>query len=147
MSRHIYSYWMSIAESPPQASRPECVIKNSFSYQNICCGYSKEPSQWDGSFEHQKHMLQLMDKKIFTFLHSIFFFIKTYGLGLEDEDMRFWCLNLQRGNTCLDQPAHMCNLAKVLTDPIKEYRSRWRLRPKFMSLAPYGSCVTLSIWG
>ena len=23
-----------------------------FLYQNICCGYSKEPSQWDGSFEH-----------------------------------------------------------------------------------------------
>ena len=37
--------------------------------QNICCGYSKEPSQWDGSFEHPKHMLKLMCKKIFTFLH------------------------------------------------------------------------------
>ena len=23
-----------------------------FLNQNICCGYSKEPSQWDGSFEH-----------------------------------------------------------------------------------------------
>ena len=29
--------------------------------QNICCGYSKEPSQWDGSFEHPKHMFKLMD--------------------------------------------------------------------------------------
>ena len=27
-----------------------------FLIQNICCGYSKEPSQGDGSFEHQKHM-------------------------------------------------------------------------------------------
>ena len=30
--------------------------KNIFLFlkQNICCGYSKEPSQWDSSFEHQK---------------------------------------------------------------------------------------------
>ena len=32
--------------------------------QNLCCGYSKEPSHWDGSFEHPKQMLKLMDKKI-----------------------------------------------------------------------------------
>ena len=35
-----------------------------FSAKNICCGYSKEPSQQDGSFEHPKHMFKLMDKKI-----------------------------------------------------------------------------------
>ena len=35
-----------------------------FLNQNICCGYSKEPSRWDGSFEHQKHMLKLLGKKI-----------------------------------------------------------------------------------
>ena len=34
-----------------------------FLNQNICCGYSKEPSHRDGSFEHPKHMLKLMDKK------------------------------------------------------------------------------------
>ena len=34
--------------------------------QNICCWYSKEPSQWDGSFEHPKHMFKLMGKKILT---------------------------------------------------------------------------------
>ena len=28
-----------------------------FLIQNICSGYSKEPSQWDGSFEHPKHIL------------------------------------------------------------------------------------------
>ena len=39
-----------------------------FLNQNTCCGYSKEPSQWDGSFEHPKHMLKLMGKKIFTIL-------------------------------------------------------------------------------
>ena len=31
-----------------------------FLMQNICCGYSKEPSQWDGSFEHPKHMFKSM---------------------------------------------------------------------------------------
>ena len=36
----------------------ECVTEFFFLFlnQNICCGYSKEPSQWDGSFEHPKHM-------------------------------------------------------------------------------------------
>ena len=43
--------------------------------QNICCGYSKEPSQWDCSFEHPKHMLKLMGKKIFTILRWKFLFI------------------------------------------------------------------------
>ena len=34
----------------------------------VVAGYSKEPSQWDGTFEQPKHMLKLMDKKIFTIL-------------------------------------------------------------------------------
>ena len=46
-----------------------------FLNQNICCGYSKEPSQWDGSFEHPKHMLKLVGKKIFTILRWKFLFI------------------------------------------------------------------------
>ena len=41
------------------------VLKRTFS---LCCGYSKEPSQWDGSFEHPKHMIKLMGKKILTSL-------------------------------------------------------------------------------
>ena len=41
-----------------------------FLVQNICCEYSKEPSQWDGSFEHPKHMFWLMGKKIVTILRS-----------------------------------------------------------------------------
>ena len=48
-----------------------------FLTQNICCGYSKESSQWDGSFEHPKHMLKLMGKKIFTILCSKFLYIKS----------------------------------------------------------------------
>ena len=39
-----------------------------FFNQNMFCACSKEPSHWDGSFEHQKQMLKLMDKKIFTIL-------------------------------------------------------------------------------
>ena len=39
-----------------------------FLNQNICCGYSKEPSQGDSSFEHPKHMLKLMGKKILIIL-------------------------------------------------------------------------------
>ena len=36
--------------------------------QNICCGYSKELPQWNGSLEHQRQMLKLKDKKIFSIL-------------------------------------------------------------------------------
>ena len=37
-----------------------------FLNQNICCGYLKEQSQWDSSFERPKHKLKIMDKKVFT---------------------------------------------------------------------------------
>ena len=43
-----------------------------FLSNNICCGYSKEPSQGDGSFEHPKHMFKLMSKKIITIYTKIF---------------------------------------------------------------------------
>ena len=33
---------------------------------NIFCGYSKEPSRCDGSFERPKHMLKIIGKKIFA---------------------------------------------------------------------------------
>ena len=35
---------------------------------NICCWYLKEPSRWDGSFDHPKQMFKLMDSKIITIL-------------------------------------------------------------------------------
>ena len=41
-----------------------------FLNQNICCGYSKEPSRWDKSFEHPKHMFRLLGKKIIAILRS-----------------------------------------------------------------------------
>ena len=49
-----------------------------FLKQNICCGYSTEPSQWDSSFEHPKHMLKILGKKIFTILRWKYLFISTY---------------------------------------------------------------------
>ena len=39
------------------------------SQQNICCGYSKEPSQWDGSLEYPEQMFKLTFKTIFIILH------------------------------------------------------------------------------
>ena len=39
----------------------------------------KEPSQWDGSFVHPKHMFKLIGKKIITILHSKNVLIWTYA--------------------------------------------------------------------
>ena len=50
-----------------------------FLIQNICCGCSKELSQWDGSFEHPKHMIKLVGKKMFTSLRLKFLFVLTCG--------------------------------------------------------------------
>ena len=41
-----------------------------FLSKGICYGCSKEPSQWDGSFEHPQYILRLIDKKIFGILCS-----------------------------------------------------------------------------
>ena len=36
----------------------------------MCCGYLKEPSQWDGSFEHPKHTFKLMDRSRMAILQK-----------------------------------------------------------------------------
>ena len=46
--------------------------------QNICCGYSKEPSHWNGSFEHPKHMYELKGKEINVILSAQTILIWTY---------------------------------------------------------------------
>ena len=46
-----------------------------FFNRTIHCGYSKEPSQWDGSFEHPIHMIKLMGKK------KIQFYIQKFSLS------------------------------------------------------------------
>ena len=64
-----------------------------FLIQNICCGYSKESSQLDDSFEHPKHMIKLMGRKIFTSLRLKIVFILTYAYrtpdktGADEEDI------------------------------------------------------------
>ena len=57
-----------LLSSGPQISMHNWKLFFLFLNQNICCGYSKEPSRWDGSFEHPKHMFELMDKKIIAIL-------------------------------------------------------------------------------
>ena len=44
----------------------------------MLCVLKRTESQWDGSFEDQKHMLKLMGKKAFTILHWKYLLIKTY---------------------------------------------------------------------
>ena len=104
-----------------------------FFNQNICCWYSKEPSQCDSSFEHPKHMLKLMDKKIFTIFRSkILWFLNLCNLFnkfparvmwfwhsmnkinrvfLEGQNPAFWCIFNQNDSQKINQ----C----ILDDPIK----------------------------
>ena len=58
-------------EQLDQNLRPLVRVRNRktfflFLNRNICCGYSKEPSQWEGSFP--KHTQKIMGKKIFKIL-------------------------------------------------------------------------------
>ena len=53
--------------------------------QNICCGYSKEPSQWAGSFGHPKHMFNLMGKEINTILCAQTILIWTHAIFVYEE--------------------------------------------------------------
>ena len=54
-----------------------CTKKLNFLFlnQNICCGYSKEPSQWDGSFKRPKNILKLIGN-IYTF--TLIFFLSKH---------------------------------------------------------------------
>ena len=75
-----------------------------FLNQNICCGYSKEPSRWVSSFEHPKHMFKLMDKKIIAILRKLFFLKWPYASSYGSQGwrrkvcmwtrqrQRIWCL-------------------------------------------------------
>ena len=47
--------------------------------KNICCGYSKEPSQWDDSFKHPKHMFKLMGNEINAILGAKTILIWIHG--------------------------------------------------------------------
>ena len=51
-----------------------------FLNQKICCGWSKELSQWDGSFEHIKHMFKFMGKEYSQFSAEYFYLSRPMGL-------------------------------------------------------------------
>ena len=52
----------------------------------------KRKSQWDGSFEHPKHMLKIMGKKIY-----LKFYAKIFGLSkpLDSDKQNFWKQNFE----------------------------------------------------
>ena len=68
--------------------------KNSFFFldQNICCEYSKEPSQWDGSFEHLKHMLWVIKRTIS--MRRFFWAPKTYAKIMGNKNIYNFKLNI-----------------------------------------------------
>ena len=84
-----------------------------FLHQKICCGYSKEPSQFDGSFEHPKHMLKLMGKKHVQFYAEKLFLSKLVTRWTSTDDkiachtkcpyifFGIWKLTPQNGRWCL----------------------------------------------
>ena len=63
----IYLHFFSSSRPPDKCAYLKIIL---FLNQNICCGYSKEPSRWEGSFEHPKHMFRLLGKNIFAILRS-----------------------------------------------------------------------------
>ena len=87
-------YWTN--NSGPQIRVCNWKLFFLFLNQNICCGYSKEPSQWVGSFEHPKHMFKLMNKKIIAILCSRLLLNLTYEYhGIEEIVFVFiWNLTL-----------------------------------------------------
>ena len=78
-----------------------------FLNQNMCCGYSKEQSQWDGSFEHLKHiMFKLMGKKYLQFFAEMFCLFNLLGSIIQSQQKCFipvnlWIKSLQLSSVCL----------------------------------------------
>ena len=86
VSNHMAGLWLRVGNKK---------IIFLFLNQNICCGYSKEPSQWDGCFEHPKHELQIMVKNFFynfmvNFLLSKLVYIEK-SMGLQRVNEVFSC--------------------------------------------------------
>ena len=78
---HFFSSWWPYEVSTPGLQIRVCIWKLFFLFlnPNICCGYLKEPSQWDGSFEHPKHMFKLKGEEINTIFGAQMILIWTYG--------------------------------------------------------------------
>ena len=58
-----HHYTLLENKSRPLGKSVSLLLKLYFLFlnQNICCGYSKEPSRSDGTFEHPEQMLKLID--------------------------------------------------------------------------------------
>ena len=73
-------YWFGLFRPPDKSLYWKSVFF--ISYSKRCCGYSKEPFQQDGSFEHPKYMFKLIGKEINAILGAQTILIWTYGLLL-----------------------------------------------------------------
>ena len=51
--------------------KPKIVNIFLFINLNVCLGCSREPSHWDGSFEHPQHMFWLSNKKNYFQIHDL----------------------------------------------------------------------------
>ena len=52
----IYNFMLNfLDDAETSESNKETIFL--FLNKNLCCGYSKELSQWNSSFEHSKHLL------------------------------------------------------------------------------------------
>ena len=71
-----------------------------FHNQNICCGCSIETSQWDGSFEHPKHMFRLLGKKIIVILCPKCLLNWTYDLLNGHSALIKWKMIKEISQTC-----------------------------------------------
>ena len=64
------------------APGPQIRVRNWFFFlflnQNICCGYSKEPSQWDCSFEHSNTCLSWLIRKYSQFYAELILLTRHY---------------------------------------------------------------------
>ena len=70
-----------------------------FLIQNICCGYSKGPSQWDGSFEHPKHWFKLMGKKKIRIFSPKIILIWIYGIFFKQGYINIYIQTSVRGTS------------------------------------------------
>ena len=82
-----------------------------FLNQNICCGYSKEPSHWDGSYEHPKHMFKMMGKEIILGAQTIL--IWTYVIWWYEPWHEISNSVVCATSKDSDQPAHTRRLIKA----------------------------------
>ena len=128
-----------------------------FLIQIICCGCSKEQSQWDGCFEHPQHMFKLIGKMIITNLRSKGSVIGTSDLKLRVGNRKIFSYFSTKTYVVGTQehPKHMLKIMgkKIFTILrwnfffviLNLWRHRWRLSPNFRSQTPLDSCLCITL--